>query len=55
MPYSKKGKLIGYSDLYGRIYYIWNPDEGIIVRVSAVRFNEDTKPSKEEEELPLKV
>jgi len=54
-PRGKKGKLIGYGDLHGRIYYIWNPDEGVIVRASAVRFNEDTKPSKEEEELPLEV
>lgn len=54
-PRSKRGKLIGYGDLHGRIYYIWNPDEGKIVRASAVQFNEGDKPPPEEEEIPLKV
>jgi hypothetical protein len=35
-----KGRLIGYADLHGKIYWIWNPSTGEIVRASAVRFNE---------------
>ena len=54
-PRSKKGKLIGYGDLHGRIYYIWDPDEGKIIRASAVQFNEKNKPITNDEELPLEV
>ncbi len=37
---AEKGRLIGYIDLHGKIYWIWNPETGAIVRASAVRFNE---------------
>jgi hypothetical protein len=36
----EKGRLVGYVDLYGKIYWIWNPETGAIVRASAVCFNE---------------
>lgn len=36
---AEKGKLIGYVDLYGKIYWIWNPKTGAVVWASAVRFN----------------
>ena len=32
--------MIGYGDLYGKIYWIWNPNTDTIVRASVVRFNE---------------
>ena len=37
---AEKGRLIGYIDLYGKIYWIQNLQTGAIVRVSAVCFNE---------------
>ena len=39
-PRAVKGRLIGYADLHGKIYWIWNPATGEIVRANAVRFNE---------------
>lgn len=43
---AQKGRLIGYADLHGKIYWIWNPITDKVVRASAVRFNEgpDFKP-----------
>ncbi|KAM7208572.1 hypothetical protein V8F06_014933, partial [Rhypophila decipiens] len=38
---AKKGYLIAYDDMNGRIYWIWNPEEGAVIRASAVRFNEE--------------
>jgi hypothetical protein len=35
-----RSTLIGYGDLHGKIYWIWNPRTGKIVRASAVKFNE---------------
>ena len=40
MAHVEKGRLIGYADLYGKIYWIWNPGTGKIVCASVVRFNE---------------
>jgi hypothetical protein len=37
---AEKERLIGYVDLYSKIYWIWNPQTGAIVRASTVRFNE---------------
>ncbi|KAK4170586.1 hypothetical protein QBC36DRAFT_316572 [Triangularia setosa] len=37
---ARKGKLIGYGDLHGRIYWVWDPELHKIVRVNAVKFNE---------------
>ncbi|EAQ84778.1 hypothetical protein CHGG_08792 [Chaetomium globosum CBS 148.51] len=37
---AEKGRLIGYADLHGKIYWIWNPKTGKIIRASAVKFNE---------------
>ena len=37
---AEKGRLIGYADLHGKIYWIWNPVTGKIVRANAVKFNE---------------
>ena len=39
-PRAHKGRLIGYADLHGKIYWIWNPVTDEVVRASAVRFNE---------------
>ncbi|KXX82434.1 hypothetical protein MMYC01_201623 [Madurella mycetomatis] len=46
---AEKGRLIGYADLHGKIYWIWNPATDTIVRASAVRFNEgpDFKPDND--------
>ena len=35
-----KGEFIRYSNIYSRIYKIWNPTIGEIVKASAVRFVE---------------
>jgi hypothetical protein len=47
--------LIGYGDGHGKIYWIWNEDDGKIVRASAVKFNEepsfDGKPDPTEPKL----
>jgi hypothetical protein len=40
IPRAKKGRLIGYGDLHGKIYWIWNPTEKKIIRANAVRFDE---------------
>ncbi len=40
VAHAEKGCLIGYADLHGKIYWIWNPGTGKIVRASVVRFNE---------------
>jgi hypothetical protein len=57
IPRAKKGRLIGYGDRHGKIYWIWNEDEGKIVRASAVRFNEgpsfDGKPDPTEPEFEV--
>ncbi|KAK4206199.1 hypothetical protein QBC37DRAFT_265259, partial [Rhypophila decipiens] len=47
--HAEKGRLIGYGDLHGKIYWIWNPRTGAIVRANAVRFNEgpDYKPDND--------
>jgi hypothetical protein len=49
---AQKGRLIGYADLHGKIYWIWNPATDTIVRASAVRFNEgpDFKPDDDVED-----
>jgi hypothetical protein len=39
-PRALKCKLIGYADVHGRLFWIWNPALNKIVRVSAVKFNE---------------
>jgi hypothetical protein len=39
-PRAEKGRLIGYADLHGKIYWVWNPKTSEIVRASAVKFNE---------------
>lgn len=39
-PRAKKARLIGYADLHGKIYWLWNPQTDEIMRASAVRFNE---------------
>ena len=52
IPRAKKGRLIGYGDIHGKIYWIWNPTENKIIRASAVRFNEgpdfNAKPDEQE-------
>ena len=40
MAYVEKGRLIGYADLYGKIYWIWNLSTRKIVCANIVRFNE---------------
>src|SRR5580692_1150613 len=39
-PRAKKGFLIGYIDQQGRLFWVWLPDEGRIIKASAVKFNE---------------
>ena len=39
-PRAKKARLIGYADLHGKIYWLWNPVTDEVVRASAVKFNE---------------
>lgn len=36
-----KAKLIGYVDMHGKIYWLWDPKTNKIIRASAVRFNDD--------------
>ncbi|KAK4220983.1 hypothetical protein QBC38DRAFT_152418 [Podospora fimiseda] len=52
---ARKGKLIGYGDLHGRIYWVWDPELHKIIRVNAVRFNEtegsETRHPESEEQL----
>jgi hypothetical protein len=45
-PRTKKGLLIGYIDQRGRLFWIWLPEEGRIIKASAVKFQEsDTDDS----------
>ncbi|KAK4203869.1 hypothetical protein QBC40DRAFT_166116, partial [Triangularia verruculosa] len=37
---AEKGRLIGYADVHGKIYWIWNPVTDKVVKVNAVKFNE---------------
>jgi hypothetical protein len=50
-PRANKGRLIGYADLRGKIYWIWDPIADKVIRASAVRFNEgpDFKPNDDVE------
>jgi len=50
-PKAEKGRLIGYADLHGKIYWVWNPVTDKIARASAVRFNEgpDIRPDDDVE------
>ncbi|KAA8622110.1 hypothetical protein SMACR_00052 [Sordaria macrospora] len=49
---SRPGRLIGYADAHGRIYWIWDPETGQIIRASAVKFVEkDQSESSEKEAL----
>lgn len=40
-PRARKGRLLGYGDQHGRIYWIWDPETKEIIYASAVQFNED--------------
>ena len=46
---SRPGKLIGYDNAYGRIYYVWDLDNGKIIRASAMKFIEINEPESDEE------
>lgn len=48
-PRAEKGRLIGYADVHGKIYWIWNPVTGTIVRASAVKFNEGNDYRKDDD------
>src|SRR5580692_982720 len=51
-PRAKKGLLIGYIDQRGRLFWIWLPEEGRIIKVSAVKFREsDTDNDKIDENI----
>lgn len=43
VPKAKKGKLLGYNNLHGRIYWVYLPAEGKVVRAGAVKFHEENK------------
>ena len=47
---SRLGRLIGYADAHGRIYWIWDPETGQIIRASAVKFVEKDQPESSEKE-----
>lgn len=40
--HSRRGHFVGYADLNGRIFYIWDPEYQQLVKASAVRFLEDS-------------
>ncbi|CCC14609.1 hypothetical protein SMACR_09710 [Sordaria macrospora] len=48
---SRPGRLIGYDDAHGRIYWIWDPETGQIIRASAVKFVETNQPESPERKL----
>jgi hypothetical protein len=50
-PRAEKGRLIGYADLHGKIFWIWNEKTGRVVRASAVKFNEGNPAVREEDAL----
>ncbi|KAB5539588.1 hypothetical protein GE09DRAFT_920155, partial [Coniochaeta sp. 2T2.1] len=45
-PRARKGQLVGYDDDYGRIYWIYFPDDGKFMRASAVKFHEEIPPQQ---------
>ncbi|KAJ4286891.1 hypothetical protein N0V88_007835 [Collariella sp. IMI 366227] len=47
---ARKGRLIGYADLHGKIVWIWDPETDKIIRANAVHFNkgEDFQPDDDE-------
>ncbi|KAK0733183.1 hypothetical protein B0T26DRAFT_617366, partial [Lasiosphaeria miniovina] len=49
-PRARVGKLVGYDDMHGRIYWIYDQEKQQVVRVSAVKFREqdDPEPSARE-------
>ncbi|KAK4206097.1 hypothetical protein QBC37DRAFT_254380, partial [Rhypophila decipiens] len=49
-PRARKGRLIGYGDLHGRIYWIWDPELKKVIRATAVRFNEEDEDNESAEE-----
>ncbi|KAK4182022.1 hypothetical protein QBC35DRAFT_396798, partial [Podospora australis] len=40
-PHARKGRLIGYADVHGKIYWIHDSESGEIIKASAVKFNEE--------------
>ena len=36
--HSRRGHLVGYADLNGRIFHIWDPEHKQLIKASAVRF-----------------
>jgi hypothetical protein len=48
-PRSMKGRLIGYDDSHGRIYFVYLPDKGTVTRVNAVKFHEGFVASSDED------
>jgi hypothetical protein len=47
-PRAKKGLLIGYIDQRGRLFWVWLPEEGRIIKATAVKFHEsDTNDHNE--------
>jgi hypothetical protein len=51
-PRAWKGQLIGYDGLHGKIFWIWIPEQGKIVRASAVRFHEHVQADKSDDNAP---
>lgn len=50
--HSRRGHLVGYADLNGRIFHIWDPEHKQLIKASAVRFLEpDENQSPEEQAL----
>ncbi|KAL2168975.1 hypothetical protein VTG60DRAFT_6617 [Thermothelomyces hinnuleus] len=46
---AEKARLICYADLHGKIYWVWNPVTGKVIRASAVRFNEGPDSTRDED------
>ncbi|WPJ65836.1 hypothetical protein SMAC4_13984 [Sordaria macrospora] len=47
--HSRRGHFVGYADLNGRIFYIWDPEYQQLVKASAVRFLEHSSSQSDEE------
>jgi len=47
---ARKAKLLGYGDLNGRFYWLWDPELRQVVRASTVKFNEKDDPSDNQDD-----